>query len=119
MPGFRAEFDGWLQGSTGPVNISQVTILALADPAEVAEVVRELGDDDVAYVRVLGVIEVMNEILRDKKTLPERFAEVLKEIREKLKGIAKSFNADAYELSITASVPPAITVSMTFHGQGT
>jgi hypothetical protein len=117
MPqGFRADFDGWLQGSTGPVNISQVTISALADPVAVARVVHDLGDDDVAYVRLLGVIEVMNEVLKDKKTLPENFAEVFKEVREKLQKIARNFGAVSYDLSVTATFPPAITVSMSFQG---
>jgi hypothetical protein len=118
MPqGFRADFDGWLQGSTGPVNISQVTISALADPLAVAQVVGDLGADDVAYVRLLGVIEVMNEILKDKKTLPESFSNVLKAIREKLKEIATNFEAVSYELSVSAALPPAITLSMTFLGK--
>jgi hypothetical protein len=116
-PGFRADFDGWLRGSAGPVNISQVTISAIADPVAVAQVVRELGEDDVAYVRLLGVIEVMNEVLKDKKTLPENFAEVLKAVREKLKEIAMNFGAVSYELSVTATFPPAITVRMTFLGK--
>ena len=116
-PGFRADFDGWLQGSTGPVNISQVTIAALADPAAVAQLVRDLGEDDVAYVRLLGVIEVMNEILRDKKTLPENFSDVLKAIRERLKEIARNFEAVSYELSVSATFPPALTLRMTFLGQ--
>jgi hypothetical protein len=114
--GFRTDFDGWLQGSSGPVNISQVTVSALADPSAVAQVVRALGEDDVAYVRLLGVIEVMNEILKDKKTLPESFAEVLEVVREKLKEIARHFEAASYELSVTATFPPAITVRMTFPG---
>ena len=39
---------------------------------------------DAALIRVLGVVEVLNEILGMRKSLPEEFAEVLQKMREAL-----------------------------------
>jgi hypothetical protein len=112
--GFRADFDGWLNDSKVDVGLQQLAVSAIEDAPGVVDVLGRLDDGaDGAFIRVLGVVEVLNEILRMRKSLPEGFAEVLQKMREALKKIAREFGAASYQLTIS-STPPSISIGMNF-----
>ncbi len=112
---FQTDFDGWIsQAAHATVNVEHLALVALEDPHGVAQVLDGLSDDpDAALIRVLGVVEILNEILRIRKSLPDRFAEVLRKVRDAVAKIAKAFGAASYVLNVN-NTPPSITLSVTF-----
>jgi hypothetical protein len=99
-------------------DIEGLAAAALDDPPGVAAAIDEItvsvrDDPDLAFVRLLAVVEVLNEVARDRKALPQPFAEVIRKLREALEWIATALNASSYQLAYTGG-PAGVTIAVTF-----
>ncbi len=101
----------------GP-DIEGLAAAALDDPAGLASAIDEItvsvrDDPELAFIRLLAVVEVLNEVLRNRKALPEPFAEVVRKLREALEWIVTALKAASYQLAYTAT-PVGVTIALTF-----
>jgi hypothetical protein len=104
--------------STDGPDIAGLAAAALDDPAGVASAIDEItvsvrDDPDLAFIRLLAVVEVINEVLRYRKALPEPFAEVVRKLREALEWIVTALKAASYQLAYTTT-PAGVSVAVTF-----
>lgn len=111
----RALHQDW---PTEAPDIGGLAAAALDDPSGVASAINEItvsvrDDPDLAFIRLIGVVEVLNEVLRQRRALPEQFAGVVGKIREALDWIATALSATAYQV---AYHPGGLTISVTFAG---
>jgi hypothetical protein len=111
--GFRADLNEWL--SDQQMDIAELKQAALADPEGFDRALDDLPrDEDEALIRVFAVVQVLNEILADKKRLPEKLAEVIRRIRRALAAIAHDAEASSYILTLSTT-PPSLTIGVTFN----
>jgi hypothetical protein len=101
---------------TDAPDIKGLAAAALDDPPGVAAAIDEItvsvrDDPDLALIRLLGVVEVINEVLRDRKAMPEQFAEVIRKLRQALEWIVTALKAASYQLAAT---PAGVTIAVTF-----
>jgi hypothetical protein len=101
-------------------DIEGLAAAALDDPTGVAAAVDEItvsvrDDPDLAFIRLLGLVEVLNEVLRHRKALPEQFAGVIRKLREALAWIATALSASSYQVAYHPT-PGGVTISVTFAG---
>jgi hypothetical protein len=104
--------------ATGAPDIEGLAASALNDPAGVASAIDEItvsvrDDPDLALIRLLAVVEVLNEVLRSRKALAEQFGEVIRKLREALEWIVTALKAASYQLAYSAT-PAGLTVAVTF-----
>lgn len=104
--------------AAGAPDIEGLAAAALEDPAGLASAIDEItvsvrDDPDLALIRLLAVLEVLNEVLRSRKALPERFAEVIRKLREALEWITTALKAASYQLAYHAT-PAGVTIAVTF-----
>jgi hypothetical protein len=108
--------------AAGP-DIDGLVAAALQDPSGVAAAVDEItvsvrDDPDLALLRLFAVVEVLNEVIRDRKAMPELFAEVIKKLREALEWIATALNAASYQLAYHPATGGGVTIGLTFGRDG-
>jgi hypothetical protein len=110
--GFRADLDEWL--SDQQMDIAELKQAALTDPEGFDKALDDVPhSEDEALIRVFAVVQVLNEILADKKRLPETLAEVIVGIRRALAAIARNAEASSYILTLSTT-PPRLTIGVTF-----
>jgi hypothetical protein len=100
------------------LDITGLAAAALDDPSGVAAAIDEItvsvrDDPDLALIRLLGVVEVLSEVLRYRGAMPEQFAEVVRKLREALQWIATALKAASYQLAYSTT-PAGVTIAVTF-----
>jgi hypothetical protein len=98
-------------------DIEGLAAAALDDPPGVAAAIDEItvsvrDDPDLALLRLLAVVDVLNVVLRYRTALPEQFAEVFRKLREALEWIATAVKAASYQL--TYSNTAGVTIALSF-----
>jgi hypothetical protein len=100
-------------------DIDGLVAAALEDPSGVAAAVDEItvsvrDDPDLALLRLFALVEVLNEVIRYRKAMPELFAEVLRKLREALEWIATALNAASYQLAYNPGTAGGVTIALVF-----